>query len=128
MPTMSIFRNEPSVTFAAGESIVRSGEIGGVMYAVLEGSVSLIVAGKIVETVTEGGIFGEMALIDHAERSADAEAVTDVRLVSIDEKRFLYLVSNTPFFALEVMRVLADRLRRMDRLAFNGQTRPGESS
>ena len=32
----------------------------------------------------------------------------------IDQKRFLYLVRNHPFFALEVMKIMADRLRRFD--------------
>ncbi len=52
-----------------------------------------------------------MALIDQAPRSADAIAVTDVTLVPVSEKQFLFLVSQTPFFALKVMRVLARRLR-----------------
>jgi CRP/FNR family cyclic AMP-dependent transcriptional regulator len=56
-------------------------------------------------------MFGEMALVDSAPRSADAVAVTDVTLVPISEKQFLFLVSQTPFFALKVMRVLARRLR-----------------
>jgi CRP-like cAMP-binding protein len=56
-------------------------------------------------------IFGEMALIDDAPRSATAVAKTDVELVPISEKQFLFLVSQTPFFALKVMRVLARRLR-----------------
>ena len=56
-------------------------------------------------------IFGEMALIDDAPRSATAVAVTDVELVPVSEKQFLFLVSQTPFFAIKVMRVLARRLR-----------------
>ena len=59
-------------------------------------------------------IFGEMALIARAPRSATATARTDCRLIEIAEKRFLYLVHETPFFALEVMRVLAKRLSRHD--------------
>jgi CRP-like cAMP-binding protein len=64
--------------------------------------------------VHTGGIFGEMALIDHRERSADVIAKTDVRVAAIDQKRFLYLVRNHPFFAIEVMKVMTDRLRRFD--------------
>jgi CRP-like cAMP-binding protein len=54
-----------------------------------------------------------MALIDTKARSASVVAKTDCRLVPINEKRFLVLVHETPVFALLVMRVLADRLRRM---------------
>ena len=70
------------------------------------------------EFVTVGGgefsadhIFGEMALIDNEPRSATAIAVTDVELVAVTEKQFLFLVGQTPYFALKVMRVLAQRLR-----------------
>jgi CRP-like cAMP-binding protein len=52
-----------------------------------------------------------MALVDSAPRSAAAIAVTDATVVPISEKQFLFLVSQTPFFALNVMRVLARRLR-----------------
>jgi CRP/FNR family transcriptional regulator, cyclic AMP receptor protein len=55
-----------------------------------------------------------MALIDHAERSATAVVTIDSEIIPIDEKRFLFLVQQTPFFALDVMRVLAHRLRAMD--------------
>ena len=53
-----------------------------------------------------------MALIDHAPRSASAIASADSRLAAIGEKRFTYLVQQTPYFALEIMHVLADRLRK----------------
>jgi CRP-like cAMP-binding protein len=52
-----------------------------------------------------------MALIDNEPRSATAIAATDVELVPVSEKQFLFLVSQTPYFALKVMRVLAQRLR-----------------
>ena len=52
-----------------------------------------------------------MALIDAARRSATVVAATDVKLIPVNEKQFLFLVSHTPYFALNVMRVLARRLR-----------------
>jgi CRP-like cAMP-binding protein len=52
-----------------------------------------------------------MALIDSESRSAAAVAVTDVGLVPVSERQFLFLVNQTPYFALKVMRVLAQRLR-----------------
>ena len=69
------------------------------------------------ETLDADGIFGEMALIDDSPRSATAVALTDVTLAPIKETQFLFLVQNTPFFALSVMRVLARRLRRQNRAA-----------
>jgi CRP-like cAMP-binding protein len=55
-----------------------------------------------------------MALIDSAPRSATAIAATDVQLVPVGEKQFAFLVSQTPYFALNVMRVMARRLRAMN--------------
>jgi CRP-like cAMP-binding protein len=66
---------------------------------------------RLLATLGVNGIFGEMALIDKEPRSATVVAATDVELVPVDEKQFLFLVSQTPFFALRVMRVLAGRLR-----------------
>jgi CRP-like cAMP-binding protein len=65
----------------------------------------------VLDTMGDNAIFGEMALVDPAPRSATAIAVTNVKLVPVAEKQFLFLVSRTPHFALNVMRILARRLR-----------------
>src|SRR5262249_37755593 len=98
------------------EVIFREGEPGDIMYAIVEGDVDVLVHGKVIETVGAGGILGEMALIDHHTRSATAVARTDGKLVKGDEKRFQFLVPQTPFFALQVMRILVGRLRHMNEL------------
>lgn len=100
--------------FSAGANIFREGEHGDRMYVVKDGDVELSVHGKVISTVSKGGIIGEMVLIDKKPRSATARAKTDCQLVPIDEERFLALVHQNPSFALEVMRVLVDRLRLMD--------------
>lgn len=82
------------------------------MYVVLEGEVRISSNGTQLEVLGPGGAFGEIALIDKAPRSADAVAVTDCRVVPISESHFQYLVQETPFFSLQIMRVMAERLRR----------------
>ena len=99
-------------TYYAGETIFQRDELGKTMYVVLDGEVNIVLNGNVVETVQRGGIFGEMALIDDSPRSASAVAVTTCRLTPIDERRFMSLVQATPSFALHVMGVLAERLRR----------------
>ena len=99
---------------AAGTTIFNAGDERDYMYAVLEGEVDIAVNGRVVETVESGGIFGEMALIDNDKRTATAVARTDAKIVAVDERRFLFLIQQTPNFALHVMRVLSERLRRMD--------------
>ena len=55
--------------------------------------------------------FGEMAIVDGSARSATAVAVEDSTIAVIDRHRFLFLVGETPSFALQVMASLAERLR-----------------
>jgi CRP/FNR family cyclic AMP-dependent transcriptional regulator len=100
--------------FAAGQVIFNAGSPGDVMYVVKEGEVDVLVRDRVVETIGPGGILGEMALIDRGPRSASAVAKTDCQLVPIDEARFKYMVQQTPYFAIEVMRVMVRRLRHMN--------------
>jgi len=84
------------------------------MYVVVEGAIDVRIGETVLETVEPGGMIGEMALIEHLPRSATAIAREDSKVSAVDRKRFLFLVQNHPFFALQVMEVLANRLRRMD--------------
>jgi CRP-like cAMP-binding protein len=102
----------PPVTFKAGETIFSEGDKGDRMYVVRSGQVEVERDGKIVETLSASGIFGEMALIDGSPRAATARAKTDCEVAPITEKSFLFLVHETPYFAIAVMRALAERLRR----------------
>ena len=116
MPVTSLFEHAADAKdFASGTTIFSAGDAPDFLYVVLEGQVDLIINGNLVETVEKGGIFGEMALIEKDDRVATAVVRTDAQLVPVDEGRFLFLVQQTPNFALHVMRVLSDRLRRMDK-------------
>lgn len=120
MDLRSLFaRSDNAQEFQANSTIFAEGTPGDAMYVVLDGEVELRVRGEVLEVAGPGDIVGEMALIDAKPRSATARAISDCRLASVDERRFLYMVHETPLFALHVMRVLADRLRRM-----NAQWRP----
>jgi CRP/FNR family transcriptional regulator, cyclic AMP receptor protein len=101
----------PVRSFRAGEVIFNEGDSAQESYVIQKGQVEIRRDGRLLNTLSEKSIFGEMALIDHAPRAATAIAVTDVVLVPVAEKQFLFLVSQTPYFALNVMRVLARRLR-----------------
>ena len=101
----------PVRTFKQGEIIFREGDPATELYVIKSGRVDVATGNRLLATLEENGIFGEMALIDKTPRSATVTAATDVELVPVNEKQFLFLVSQTPFFALKVMRVLAGRLR-----------------
>lgn len=114
MKTFPIFGREPDVRpFSAGEVIFSAGQpANGLMYAVLEGEIEISAQDKVLETVSTDGVFGEMALIDQAPRSATAVAKSNGRLAAVTDKRFMVLVSQNPRFALDLMQLLAERLRR----------------
>lgn len=113
MAIFDLLRREPDVrTFRAGETVFHEGEAGDCMFAVLEGEVEIQKNGIVLERVGAGGVFGEMSLIDHSPRSASAVAGTDCSVAAVPQKRFTFLVQQTPYFALEIMHVLAERLRR----------------
>lgn len=99
-------------SFAPGQTIFQRGEAGDQMYLVAEGQVDILLDGQLLETVEPGGILGELALIDQKPRSATAIAHTACRLAPIDQTHFLSLIRHTPLFAIQVLRVMAERLRR----------------
>ncbi len=98
-------------TFTAGSIIFQEGQPGDAMYIVKQGEIELRVHGKTVEVVGPDGFFGEMAVIDGSQRSATAIAKTDCVLTPITAKRFEFMIHEIPFFAVEVMKGLARRLR-----------------
>jgi CRP-like cAMP-binding protein len=113
MNLAKLFENSKHVRgYPAGTTIFEQGEPRDVMYVVVAGEVDLQRGGQTFETVSAGTLVGEMAMIDKAPRSATAIAKTDCTLMPIDDRRFEFLVSETPSFALHVMRILVDRLRR----------------
>ena len=113
----ALFRDDPRmIALRAGAELFRQGEPADLMYVLTKGEARIIVGEREVERLGSGSIVGEMALIDRAPRSATVEAVTDCEFVCVDEKRFKFLVTETPGFAIGVMKVLADRLRNADHL------------
>ena len=90
--------------FKAGTTIFREGEQAQDLFVIKSGEVRIQIGNRTVSELSADHIFGEMALIDSEPRSASA-------IAPVSEKQFLFLVSQTPYFALKVMRVLAQRLR-----------------
>ena len=114
--TLHIFRNaSDTLSFSAGEYLFRQGDAADLMYILVEGEVDILVGNTIVDTVEPETVLGEMAMIDAEPRCASVRAKTACRVVPIDQKRFQFLIQQTPYFAIEVMRILAHRLRKMDR-------------
>ena len=106
----AIARPDPRVQ-SRGEVIFKLGDTASEFFVIQSGKVDIRLGNRSLGTLSDHDIFGEMALIDAAPRSATAVSATHVKLVPVGEKQFLFLVSRTPHFALNIMRVLARRLR-----------------
>lgn len=105
--------------FPAGKQIFAENEKpggffakGARIYLLLEGDVALTLNGKPLELVLPGELFGEMAVIADIPRSATATARKNCGVLSLDEKQFLSSLQQIPEFALMLMSIMAQRLRR----------------
>jgi CRP/FNR family transcriptional regulator, cyclic AMP receptor protein len=105
----------PTRDYKVGDTIFREGDPGTEFYVVQRGRVRILSGNRLLETLGENEIFGEMALIDSSPRSATVVADTDVTVAPITERQYLFLVRHTPYFSLKVMRVLANRLRHQNK-------------
>ena len=101
----------PARDYKAGDVVFKEGDVADALFIIQSGEVEIRLGNRVLEKLPQYSIFGEMALIDASPRSATAAAASDVKLVPVTEKQFLFLISNTPHFALNVMRIMARRLR-----------------
>lgn len=112
-----LFRHaDRTKTFAAGSTIFAAGDSGLAMYAIKSGQVAIVIDGTTVNTLGPEEVFGEMALLEHLPRLANAVAIQESEIVEVDETEFLFLVRQNPFFALQMMKLLSARLRSADAL------------
>ena len=95
----------------AGTVIFEECSSGDEMFGIMTGRVELRMANGHAFSLGPDDTFGEMAIVDGSARSATAVAVEDSTIAVIDRHRFLFLVGETPNFALQVMASLAERLR-----------------
>lgn len=102
---------------AAGTRIFAEGDRGGLLsrprvYLLLEGEVTMTLAGKPLAMIFMGDTFGELAVISDAPRSATATARKFCRVISLDQKQFIASLRVVPEFALMLISMMAERLRR----------------
>jgi CRP-like cAMP-binding protein len=81
------------------------------MYLLLKGEVALMAGKKTIGSVRTGEIFGELAVLSHAPRSAAAVAKTPVTVIALDDAKFKAALKKKPAFALMLMGVMIRRLR-----------------
>ena len=110
------FSEAELISLGAGDFLFREGDAADALYIVKKGILRVVSGSTVYETLKPGGIVGEMAIVDQrSRRSASLIAGTHAELWKIDRKQFLDLVANKPDFSIEVMQVMARRLRVMNR-------------
>src|SRR5262245_40051122 len=118
-------------TIAAGTTVFREADEGGMLYVIGRGKVELSVIGEdrrkvVVDTLSDGDFFGELSLLDGAGRSATAVAVEEVRAFCLARDPFLDLLRRRPEVALEVLAAFARRFRKTDELLRQRVRNPNE--
>jgi len=102
---------------ARGTAIFAKGDPGTGLLGVLTGSVRISVASAdgrdvVLNIIQEGEIFGEIALLDGHPRTADATAISDCELATIERREFVQFLRNQPDVMLKFVEILCARLRR----------------
>jgi CRP-like cAMP-binding protein len=103
--------------FPDGAKIVRAGDPGAAFYVLLDGSARVVPTGGRAKRLRVGDVFGEMALLDDAPRSADVVADGEVLTMTIGKRAFDKLLRSEPQLSHALLRTLAARLRAAERVA-----------
>lgn len=112
MSKINIFRNSQEYQFfSRGQTVFQEGQPGDYMYIIIEGEVDLIMNNRLIARLGAGEIVGEMALLSNSPRSATCVARTNCKVSAIDLQKFTFLVQYNPYFAIQVMQIMAERLR-----------------
>jgi CRP/FNR family transcriptional regulator, cyclic AMP receptor protein len=107
--------------FKPGQVIFQKGDPGTSLMAVLDGRVRISAYSEdgkeiILNIIEAGGLFGEIALLDGKERTADATAMGRTRLLILDRRDFIPFLERNPKIAIRLFEVLCERVRRTSEL------------
>jgi CRP-like cAMP-binding protein len=89
----AVARSAEHVDVAAGEVLIREGDVGDRFYAVADGSFSIVMRGEHVRDARRGSCFGEVALLADVPRTATVTALEPGRLLAIERRPFLVAVT-----------------------------------
>ena len=105
-----------TITFKAGDVIIREGDEGDAAYLIVSGEVEVLVGSgrRRVGALGAGEVFGEMCLIEPGPRSATVRALTDTECRAASAAEFMEMIKDQPDRALAFMKTLVRRLRQMN--------------
>jgi CRP/FNR family cyclic AMP-dependent transcriptional regulator len=99
------------VTFKAGEAVMLEGEVGDGFFVILDGTVRIDRGDRTIRSLTSGGFFGEIALLERSPRTATATAVSDVVALELKSHEFERLLDTMPAVYRRI-RAAVDRRER----------------
>ncbi len=96
--------------------IIREGEFGREVYLIISGRVVVTEkvdrgSYKILNSLGPGEIFGEMALIENAPRSATLIAAAPTKLLALKESSFAMILQSHPRWAFKILTALGRRIQ-----------------
>jgi CRP-like cAMP-binding protein len=107
------------ISFEAGDLIFNKGDFGDSLYIIISGTVQVWDGPHLLNELGEGDIFGELALLDPAPRSASVKTVAPTRLLQLDAAHFRTILEERPEVPVAIIRVLTGYIRDNLRLAEN---------
>jgi NADH dehydrogenase len=95
--------------FHKGEKIFDQGDYGDKLYSVVKGEAEIVVNGKTVNTISEGEVFGEFALVSDKARSAAVVAKCDTDVISVSRSAYKALAAHLPGVKTTVEDIMKSR-------------------
>ena len=96
-----------------GDVILKEGEESTDAYIILKGEVNIIKNNKVIATLQENSIFGEIGLVDQRPRTATCIAKTGCALGVLMRENYTKLLKHRPKAVLPILRLVADRMRNL---------------
>ncbi len=107
----TVARSSKRVSLAAGETVVRQGELSTECYVILDGTVRVEIDGEPVANLGSGESFGELSPLDHQPRSASVIATSDLTALVFTAAEFATLASTIPSLTKKILSEMTIRLR-----------------
>ena len=118
--------------YTKGQIVVKQGDTGDCMFAIQGGHLEVVkVDGKgevRVALLEQGDIFGEMAIFEREVRSATVRALDEARVLTVDKKTFLRRIQEDPSIALNLVRMMSQRIRRLSSEVAQMRTQRGDAT
>jgi CRP-like cAMP-binding protein len=118
--------------YAKGQVVVKQGETGDCMFAIQSGRLEVLKEdgkGEVrVALLEQGDIFGEMAIFEREVRSATVRALDEARVLTVDKKTFLRRIQEDPSIALNLVRMMSQRIRRLSSEVAQMRTERGDAT